>query len=320
MFMAPPPPPHRVEEWPDLKTVLDALLRRDPGALVTIIDDVIVRVPAAGRATFTALLRGEGSENGPPNGRSTGDPAQATLAELEAKGVWHPGTPLRLHLGCGEQLFEGYVNVDYPPSRHNVMAVRPDIEADLTTMALPRGSVDEIRLHHVFEHFNRVVALGLLIRWRGWLKEGGLLVIETPDFVGTARAALDADDPVRRMAFIRHLEGDQSAAWAYHVGQYYPERLARTLHALGFAEIGIETATTEAWHRVGLGNVTARAVKRGERSRDDLVAAAEALLWESTVTDAERPTWEVWRRQLHDFPRRRGRSGGAGRPRGILRA
>jgi hypothetical protein len=229
-----------------------------------------------------------------------GSPDEAALVALRGGGLWRDGEPLRLHLGCGEQRFEGYVNVDYPADRHNVMTVRPDLEADLVELSFPDDSVDEIRLHHVFEHFSRVVALGLLIRWRQWLKAGGLLVIETPDFLATALAAAQTAG-ADRMAFVRHLEGDQAMAWAYHVGQWYPERFERTLSALGYGAIAIEETSTERWHRIGLRNVTASARKDGPRPLDELLAAADGLLWESTVADAEKPTHEIWRRQLRSF-------------------
>lgn len=208
--------------------------------------------------------------------------------------------PIRLHLGCGQQLLPGYVNVDYPQDQHSVMAVRADLEADLTQMSMPGGAVDEVRLHHVFEHFNRVVALGLLIRWRGWLKPGGLLWIETPDFVGTAEAALRASGP-DRMAFIRHLEGDQTDAWGYHVGQWHRERFESTLTALGFEKLEFEASSSERWHRVGLKNIAVKAARGSDRPLDQLVEAADALLWESTVADSERPTYEAWRLQLRAF-------------------
>lgn len=226
--------------------------------------------------------------------------ARTTLDALAARGLWRAPEPLRLHLGCGEQLLDGYVNIDLPVRQHNVMAVQPDFEADITAMTMPSSSVDEIRLHHVFEHFGRVVALGMLIRWRTWLKEAALLVIETPDFVATARAALAARGSAR-MAFIRHLEGDQSAPWGYHVGQWYPERFERTLAALGFEEIDVEESSTGDWHRVGLRNVTVRARKRGERTVEELAAAADGLLLESVVSDVEREILDVWCAQLRSF-------------------
>jgi hypothetical protein len=228
------------------------------------------------------------------------EPGLGTLAALRSAGHAVPGAPLRLHLGCGQSLMDGYVNIDHPADRHNVMQVRPDHEADITALSFPDGSVDEVRLHHVFEHFNRVVALGMLIRWHGWLRMGGTLLIETPDFEATARAALQ-ETGGRRVALLRHLEGDQAADWAYHVGQWYPERFARTLAAFGFGQVSTVTSSTEQWHEPPLYNVTATATKTEELPRAELVARAEALLLESTVAVAERPTWEVWRVQLRRF-------------------
>lgn len=204
---------------------------------------------------------------------------------------------LRLHLGCGEQKLAGYVNIDYPGDAHNVMAPRPDVEVDIATLRAAPGSVDEIRSHHVFEHFNRVAALAMLIRWRDWLKPAGLVVIETPDFMASARAALEA--PGRdAIALLRHIEGDQAAAWGYHVVQWYPARFERTLSALGYVDLAFEETDTAAYHRPALFNVTVRARKGGEMSRAALLQAADDLLWEAAVSDLERPTWEVWRAQL----------------------
>lgn len=208
--------------------------------------------------------------------------------------------PLRLHLGCGENLLPGYVNVDYPQSEHNLMRVVPDLEIDIMHLSYPAGSVNEIRLHHVFEHFNRVIALGLLIRWHKWLRRGGTLIIETPDFLASAAAAL-SEEGANRMSLVRHIEGDQAASWAYHVGQWYPERFQRTLSALGYSDILTETTSTAPWHNPGLHNVTARATKKFDMPLEALLARADELLWESTVNPTEEPTWTIWRSQLRDF-------------------
>ena len=44
---------------------------------------------------------------------------------------------LRLHLGCGEQHFDGYVNIDYPSDQHNVMQVKADYQANITQLDFP---------------------------------------------------------------------------------------------------------------------------------------------------------------------------------------
>ncbi len=222
----------------------------------------------------------------------------AFLREAAERGLWRKGEPLRLHLGCGEIRMDGYVNVDYPPSEHNVMRTVADVHADIAKLVLPDRSIDEIRLHHVFEHFNRVTALALLIRWHGWLKVGGKLVIETPDIVGSAKTLLSDVPLVVKMGVVRHLAGDQAARWAYHVDHWFPERFEHTLSALGFDGV---VASTSSWPMPPyLSNVEVTARKDRTVRIVDQLAAADRLLLESTVAPAEKPTWEIWRRQLRD--------------------
>jgi carbamoyltransferase len=222
-----------------------------------------------------------------------------TFTVLARKEIWKETTPLRLHLGCGEQYLEGYVNIDYPPADHNVMDVKADYFADVTRLDFPPNSVDEIRLHHVFEHFPRVTALALLIRWHRWLKIGGLLYIETPDFVGSAKTLL-ADVPWKvKMGIIRHLTGDQTAFWGYHIEQWFPERFEKTLARLGFTNI--QTQSTSWTKEPYLSNVHVVAKKKKHYSMASLIAAGESILWESTVSEAERPSYRIWCRQLREI-------------------
>ncbi len=216
--------------------------------------------------------------------------------EIQRSGLWKKGQPLRLHLGCGEQHLEGYVNIDYPPSHHNVMDTKADVFADIRSLDFPSESVDEIRLHHVFEHFNRVTALALLIRWHGWLKVQGVLHIETPDLVGCARTILSNESLKTKMGIVRHLTGDQAEDWAYHVDQWFPERFVNTLSRLGFDNI--ETKTRSWPKEPYLSNVDVIARKARDATMEELIAGADGILWESTVSDSEVATYDVWKRQL----------------------
>jgi predicted SAM-dependent methyltransferase len=207
--------------------------------------------------------------------------------------------PLRLHLGCGEQYLEGYTNIDYPRSGHTVMDVKADLYADITTLDFTPASVDEIRLHHVFEHFSRVTALALLIRWHEWLKPGGKLVIETPDLEGSAKILL-SDSPWQvKTATVRHLAGDQADTWAYHVDHWFPERFQRTLSRLEFTDI--QTTKSNWPHEPYLANVTVVATKGSTLTKDELLTAADSILLESTVSLSEKATFSVWQKQLRDF-------------------
>ncbi len=247
------------------------------------------RLPAdAGRGTEL------GSQAPADHSESGGD----TLDKLKTQGLWRDGEALRLHLGCGEQKFPGYINIDFPPEAHDVMTVRADMYADLSELEFPLGSVDEIRSHHLFEHFGRVAALALLIRWHGWLKTGGRLHIETPDLIGSARTLVSDASLAHKLAVVRHLAGDQSADWAYHRDLWFEGRFERTLAALGFT---IVNRRNWSWpHPPHLSNVEVTAVKEQQRTAEQQLAAATALLGDSMVSPAEGDTLQVWERQLRD--------------------
>lgn len=219
------------------------------------------------------------------------------LQQIKAAGFWREGQPLRLHLGCGQNHFDGYINIDYPPEKHNVMTeLGADLYADITKLSFPPQSVDEIRLQHVFEHFSRVVALAMLIKWHKWLKVGGKLHIETPDLIGSAKTLVSNASWKTKMGVVRHLAGDQSANWGYHLDHWFPERFEHTLVALGFEPI---QTLSSSWSREPyLSNVEVVATKSKQVCLQEQLKVAEELLWESTVALKERPTWEVWKKQL----------------------
>ncbi|MBS3952248.1 MAG: FkbM family methyltransferase [Methylomicrobium sp.] len=225
------------------------------------------------------------------------------LANLEQvladKGIWQKKNPLKLHLGCGEQRLNGYINIDYPSEHHQVMRPSVDYEADIIQLSCSDGVVDEIRLHHVFEHFNRVQALALLINWQRWLRIGGRLHIETPDLIGNSKILISDVEPSVRTAIVRHLVGDQADFWAYHVDQWYEERFRKTLDKLGFNVINVRNWN---WpHKPYLANIEVVAEKSIERSLDEQLSIAKDLLRDAMVADNEGATHQVWVKQLVSF-------------------
>lgn len=146
---------------------------------------------------------------------------------------------MKIHLGCGNKYLDGYVNIDLPPSEHTVMQVKADMFADIRTLEFPENSIEEIRLHHLFEHFTRAEALKLLVKWRKWLKVGGILRIQTPDFYGCILKYLFA--PFKfRMQLGRHIFGSQEARWAYHLDFWDKKKFKFVLKSLGFDIVQIK--------------------------------------------------------------------------------
>ncbi len=178
-----------------------------------------------------------------------------------------PDKRIKLHLGCGEVYLPGYINVDFPPSQHSVQRhTKADIFTDLSQLHYPSGTVDEIRLHHVFEHFERPVALRLLIDWYGWLKEGGQLIIETPDFHRCVQAYLSSSNLKSQMKIVRHLFGSHEADWAAHYDGWYRERFTHVLTALGYQKLEFTTGEWQGTYNITvIGRKASPAVSKAEQ-------------------------------------------------------
>ncbi len=146
---------------------------------------------------------------------------------------------VKLHLGCGKNYLKGYINVDLPPDGQTVMRAKVDMHADIRTLKYAESSVDEIRNHHLLEHFTRQEALKLLLQWRRWLKPGGLLVIETPDFEESAKVFLGADIKTK-FKIARHIFGSHESEWAIHRDFWNKEKFELMLAKLGFEIVDIQ--------------------------------------------------------------------------------
>jgi len=149
---------------------------------------------------------------------------------------------MKLHLGCGGNYFDGYVNIDYPPDKHTIQTnTKVDKYADITKLKFPSNSIEEIRLHHVFEHFSRPIACALLVSWRSWLKSGGIIRIEVPDFDKTAFQILNPfSTHHQKNVSLRHIFGSNEADWAVHYEGWSSGRLSLILNRLGFNIVKIK--------------------------------------------------------------------------------
>jgi predicted SAM-dependent methyltransferase len=143
---------------------------------------------------------------------------------------------MKLHLGCGEKYLEGYINIDFPSSEHSTQTNNiADKFANILELSYPAGSVTEIRLHHVFEHFTRPIACALIANWYSWLKPGGILHIEVPDLYRTGKIIFNPFRSFKKkMVAIRHLFGSHEADWGVHCEGYTPRSLKKMLAAYGF--------------------------------------------------------------------------------------
>ena len=154
---------------------------------------------------------------------------------------------MKLNLGCGDKILEGYVNVDVAESRDGK---RPDVLCDLHALTpFEDDSADEILSVHVVEHFWRWEVVGVLKEWVRVLKPGGLMILECPNLKSACEAFL-ADPEGRAGA---GPESD-STMWVFfgdpswadplmaHRWGYTPQSLAALMEHVGLMNVRQEPA------------------------------------------------------------------------------
>jgi SAM-dependent methyltransferase len=99
------------------------------------------------------------------------------------------GQKVKLHLGCGPFLFDGYINVDGDYIQ-NPNVVNYDIS--VTPYPLSDNSVDEILSVHVIEHIERWLIEDMLTEWLRILKPGGKVITEWPDTLKACKKIVES--------------------------------------------------------------------------------------------------------------------------------
>jgi predicted SAM-dependent methyltransferase len=207
---------------------------------------------------------------------------------------------MKLHLGCGQVYLDGYVNIDYPLTEHTVQQSSvADEFADLTALRYKAGTIDEVRMHHVFEHFRRTVISAMLASWHSWLKPGGVVHLEMPDFDASALIVLDykAKDRDRKVA-IRHIFGSNEAPWAVHYDGWSEERLRELFKVFGF-----KVDTVEKTAYLATRNITIIGHKKNKTlSKAQMISDARAYLSGFNVdeSDTENRLLDIWMTDFTD--------------------
>lgn len=181
----------------------------------------------------------------------------------------------KLHLGCGQKYLKGYTNIDFPLSEHSVQEKSvADEHQDITALKYAKESINEVRLHHVFEHFMRPIACGLLASWNSWLTIGGTLRIEVPDYTKSILATLNPfKSRKQKNVAIRHLFGSHEATWAVHAEGYSTKLLSLMIEQYGFI---VKEVKKNSWQ--GTYNIEVIATKTESMTFEKLQAKTQEYL------------------------------------------
>jgi SAM-dependent methyltransferase len=154
---------------------------------------------------------------------------------------------MRLNLGCGDKLLDGYVNVDVAQER---AGCQPDVVCDVRDLApFADDSADEILAVHVVEHFWRWEVAAILSEWVRVLTPGGRMVLECPNLIQAAKelladpqAAAGPGKEGQRTMWVLYGDPSWRDPLMCHRWAYTPASLATVMHQAGLRDIRQEPA------------------------------------------------------------------------------
>jgi hypothetical protein len=138
---------------------------------------------------------------------------------------------MKLHLGCGEKILEGYINVDIRES------LRCDVIDDIKELKkFDVDSAEEIYACHVLEHFSRNEYKFVLTRWYDVLKNGGVLKISVPNIEEVIN---QYNKGIKLKTLMGLIYGGQTYKENYHYVGFDFKTLKEDLENIGFKTISI---------------------------------------------------------------------------------
>lgn len=135
---------------------------------------------------------------------------------------------LKLNLGCGNDIREGYTNID-------IRKTHPDVlQCPIEILHFEDNSVDEILAIDVMEHLPYIAHDRMFMRFYGWLKPNGKLIIEVPDLQKISRALAQEDDVLKSEELIKKIYGGQGYSENHHQWGFTKDTLKSALKLCGF--------------------------------------------------------------------------------------
>ncbi len=130
-----------------------------------------------------------------------------------------------MNLGCGNDIREGFINVDMFSDNPSVVYM------DIRKLPLPNETVDGIIASDVLEHFSHRDTEAILKEWSRVIKVGGEIVIRSPSLRKQAEMYLNGTWDADIASFM--IFGGQSNPGDFHCIGFDETTIRRYLHRVG---------------------------------------------------------------------------------------
>jgi hypothetical protein len=138
---------------------------------------------------------------------------------------------MKLHLGCGDKILNGFINVDIRKSEG------VDIISDISKMSMfKKNSISLIYACHVLEHFGRFEYMDTLKHWYDILESDGILRLSVPDIEKVFEHYFINKDLRTLRGF---LWGGQTYDENFHYCGWDFKTLSEDLKIIGFKEVNL---------------------------------------------------------------------------------
>jgi|GEM_PF-569222 len=135
-------------------------------------------------------------------------------------------SPLKLNLGCGKDIQEGFVNIDLFSENPSV------VNMDIRKLIIKDNSVDLIYANDILEHFSHRETSSILKEWARVLKPNSEIIIRCPNIRLQIEAYMRGDWDADIASFM--IFGGQSNPGDYHCIGFDEKSIRKHLSAAGF--------------------------------------------------------------------------------------
>lgn len=170
---------------------------------------------------------------------------------------------MKLHLGCGSNIKEGYINIDKFVEHPNIG------KHDIFNLPYSDNSIDEIITEHLIEHIPFKDEQKFWTECHRVLKKGGKLIMESPDMEWLCEQFLKAKDEFTEFYTVgakdhyfghgksiehrwgmitTHFFGNQNGDGQFHYNGYTEGKMLGIAKILNFKEVKVQKICNKGAH------------------------------------------------------------------------